>query len=115
MKGYKAVLKTKKYGVFSTGHTGNADYTELKVGEIYEVPGKPQLCSNGFHFFEHLCFGINYINSKTVFLEVEALGEIKKDTFKAETIEGNRYKINFQETGKELKIIQTKRIEILSE
>jgi hypothetical protein len=68
----------------TTGGIGGSKYTEFKVGKTYEVTGKPELCSNGFHFFrkQDLCFGIDYHGEGTILCEIEVLGAVKQDTFK---------------------------------
>ena len=86
MLAVKAFYKNEK-GVLCTGGIGNSKHTEWKVGDEVKVDKPISLCNNGIHFFrkEDLCFGIdffNFNNRKTVFCEIEVLGDVISDTFK---------------------------------
>ena len=53
----------------------------FKVGETYELKGKPIICERGFHFCWNINDVNNYYNLRTsVICEVEPLGEIVADT-----------------------------------
>lgn len=66
----------KGYKVF------NSDWTcrdfQYKVGQTFEIEGKPECCEWGFHFCEKLsdCFNYYCFNSKNKVAEIEALGDI---------------------------------------
>ena len=67
MKGYK---------------TFNTDWTcrdfQYKVGEIYTIDKKPELCRTGFHFCTNLkdCFKYYPYSKSTKIAEIEAMGDI---------------------------------------
>ena len=85
MKYWKAVKKTDKQGVYTTGNVGGSRHTEFEVGETYEVSGPAELCRRGFHFYREpdFVFGIDLFGmGSTFFLEIEPLAEIVKDTEK---------------------------------
>ena len=66
----------KGYKVF------NSDWTcrgfQYKVGETYEMDGKPHCCESGFHFCERLmdCFKYYDFDSNNKVAEIESLGDI---------------------------------------
>ena len=66
----------KGYKVF------NSDWTcrgfQYKVGETYEIDGKPTCCEKGFHFCERLidCFKYYNFDSNNKVAEIESLGDI---------------------------------------
>ena len=66
----------KGYKVF------NSDWTcrgfQYKVGETYEMDGKPYCCESGFHFCERLidCFKYYDFDSNNKVAEIESLGDI---------------------------------------
>ena len=86
--GYKAFKKDDK-GIYTDGN-GNCEKIYFKLNKIYTNKGQPELCKNGFHFFRHYCFAIDYLEKDNVIYKVESLGEIQEDTEKCVT---NKIKI----------------------
>ena len=87
MRGIKVLKRTGKKGVYVSGGVGGSAEAEFRVGRTYKLKGAPKLCKNGFHFFryEDFCFGIDYYSvgeTQTVYVEIEAVGEIESDTCK---------------------------------
>ena len=80
MIGYKAFKKDKN-GIYTDG-LGNNKKIYWKIGDRKKIDGQLKLCKNGFHFFEHLCFAINYLEQDNVIYEIIAHGNIEKDAFK---------------------------------
>ena len=80
----------KGYKVF------NSDWTcrgfQYKVGETYEIDGKPTCCEKGFHFCERLvdCFKYYDFDSNNKVAEIESLGDIDFENSKCCT---NKIKI----------------------
>ena len=80
----------KGYKVF------NSDWTcrgfQYKVGETYEIDGKPTCCESGFHFCERLidCFKYYDFDSNNKVAEIESLGDIDFENSKCCT---NKIKI----------------------
>ena len=80
----------KGYKVF------NKDWTcrnfQYEVGKTYEMDGKLELCSKGFHFCEKLidCFSYYDFDPQNKVAEVEALGDIETNGHKSCT---NKIKI----------------------
>ena len=66
----------KGYKVF------NSDWTckgfQYKVGETYEIDGKPTCCKKGFHFCKKLvdCFNYYSFDSNNKVAEIECLGDV---------------------------------------
>ena len=87
-------------GSIRTGGVAGSNFTNFKVGEIYEISNnKPlEICKNGFHFYEtkNACFGAKLFGENTVFHEIIAYGKIIKDT---ETCVSRKIKI-----GKRIKL-----------
>jgi len=100
MIGYKA-FKQDKNGIYTDG-MGNAKRIYWKVGERKKIDEKLELCKNGFHFFEYLCFAINYLEEDNIIYEVIIYGDIIRDTFKLCT---NDIEIKRKVTKKELRKI----------
>jgi hypothetical protein len=74
MKGYKAFNRVK--GCDKSGMCRGMLFEE---GEIYETTGKLKICSNGLHFCEYLVQTFEYYkydHSKTIYAEVEAIGDL---------------------------------------
>ena len=92
MKGIKVLKKTNKEGVYCSGGCGGSEYTEFEVGKTYKLNENPILCATGYHFFryENYCFGFDFYDvgvENTVYVEIEALGDVVEDTFKCSTNE----------------------------
>ena len=66
----------KGYKVF------NSDWTckgfQYKVGETYEIDGKPTCCKKGFHFCKKLvdCFNYYSFDPNNKVAEIECLGDV---------------------------------------
>ena len=66
----------KGYKVF------NSDWTckgfQYKVGETYEIDGKPTCCKKGFHFCKKLvdCFNYYFFDPNNKVAEIECLGDV---------------------------------------
>jgi hypothetical protein len=74
MKGYKAFNRVK--GCDKSGMCRGMLFEE---GEIYETTGKLKICSNVLHFCEYLVQTFEYYkydHSKTIYAEVEAIGDL---------------------------------------
>jgi len=85
-KGIKA-FKLMSDRTLETGGIAGSKKTVFQVGETYKVSGKPELCENGFHFYEpkNACFGVNLfgnLNWKTVLHEITTYGKVISDTEK---------------------------------
>jgi len=81
IKGYKAFLRSAD-GILYTDGFGQGELTEWKKGDRKKIKSELELCENGFHFFKHLCFAINYLSPDNVIYKVIARGDIIKDAFK---------------------------------
>jgi hypothetical protein len=74
MKGYKAFNRVK--GCDKSGMCRGMLFEE---GEIYEITGELKIYSNGLHFCEYLVQTFEYYeydHSKTIYAEVEAIGDL---------------------------------------
>ena len=98
IKGYKA-FKRGARGIYTDG-LGKVGRVYWKKGETKTLTGELVMCANGFHFFEHLCFAVNYLESDNVICEVEAVGDVIQDSFKLCT---NKLRIIRRVTKIELK------------
>jgi hypothetical protein len=105
INGIKAFQLTTD-GIIQTGGIGGSKKTIFEVGGTYKVPGKPELCKNGFHFYKpkNACFGIhlfgNWPEQRTVLHEIIAYGEVISDTEKCVCCEikvGKRVEIEVDE------------------
>ena len=105
IQGVKA-FELLKNGSIRTGGVAGSNFTNFKVGEIYEISNnKPlEICKNGFHFYEtkNACFGAKLFGENTVFHEIIAYGEILKDTKKCVSRKikiGKRIKLNLDDNS----------------
>jgi hypothetical protein len=81
MKGYKALLQDDK-GYYTNG--GKEDKRiDWRVGKRVTIEGELKLCENGIHFFRHLAFAIDYLETGNAIAEIEVHGNIVEDTHKA--------------------------------
>ena len=64
-----------------TGNIGGSKKTEFQENQIFQIDGEPQLCKNGFHFYEEnkIAHGINLFGENTVYHFVEPLNKIVSD------------------------------------
>jgi hypothetical protein len=88
IRGYKAFKRDGKK-MYTDGN-GNAENLYWTVGEGKELEQLPVMCENGFHFFRHLCFAIDYLENGNAICEIEASGDILEDSHKLIT---NKIKI----------------------
>jgi hypothetical protein len=76
---------------------------QFEVGQVYEVEGAPELCSNGFHYCDNVADVHTFYDLRKErenrFCEVEALGEVDKGDNKLCT---NKIKIVREIVGIEL-------------
>jgi len=98
--GYKAFKKDNK-GLYTDG-LGKGKKIYWKKGDRKKIKENPILCENGFHFFDNLCFAINYLKKDNEIYKITAHDNIIKDTFKLVT---NDIEINKKITKKEIKKI----------
>jgi hypothetical protein len=103
-KGVKA-FRLFPDGIIQTGGIGESKKTIFEVGGTYKVPGKPELCKNGFHFYKpkNACFGVDlfdFMMGKTVLHEIIAYGKVISDAEKCVCCEikvGKRIEIEVDE------------------
>ena len=93
--GYKAFRKDEK-GIYTDG-MGNSEKVYFEEGKSYKVKGEPVLCKNGYHFFRHFCFAIDYLETGNIIYKVEILGKVQEDTEKAVTNHLKILNIEYQE------------------
>ena len=86
--GYKAFKKDGDK-IFTDG-MGHSKRVYFEENGIYETDGLPVLCENGFHFFRHFCFAIDYLEPGNVIHKIETIGDVQEDTEKCVT---NKIKI----------------------
>jgi hypothetical protein len=86
--GYKAFKKDGDK-IFTDG-MGHSKRVYFEENGIYETDGLPVLCENGFHFFRHFCFAIDYLEPENVIHKIETIGDVQEDTEKCVT---NKIKI----------------------
>jgi len=79
-RAYKAVLKDKK-GIYTNGFQ-NRENSYYKKHIHYKTKGKLELCRNGFHYFRHLCFAVNYLKENNEIWHVDIHGNTLEDSFK---------------------------------
>lgn len=74
---------------------------QYEIGEVYEMPDKPKLCSKGFHYSENVkdCFSFYPNNGSNRFCLVEILGDVDKGVGKCAT---NKIKIIRELTQEEI-------------
>jgi hypothetical protein len=82
--GYKAFKKDDEGHLYTDG-LGIGGKTIWKVGEAKECEGYPSLCENGYHFFRHYCFAIDYLEEGNMICKVKSLGPVQEDTEKCVT------------------------------
>ena len=76
--GYKAFKKDGDK-IFTDG-MGHSKRVYFEENGIYETDGLPVLCENGFHFFRHFCFAIDYLEPENVIHKIETIGDVQEDT-----------------------------------